>query len=183
MSSIPPLPSSQPPVTHCESDPDSALASLEDLKLQAFDSTVYQRPTQRWLCGNSCGACAIGPTDKGECQATTECQPRRHNDAWLCNRSPAQGGKCAEGPSADGKCCREVTRCVPVLAMRNRRARFVFWCLAAFVGTALIVLSSSWRNEVLAPGGLTEQHAQLLRDKRTERCAECHGAASAGLAE
>lgn len=153
------------------------------VKLQSFDNSVYERPNQPWVCGHSCGGCALGPTQRGACQASTECQPRWNNDSWLCNRSKLQGGRCPEGPGVDGKCCRTVPRCVPVLALRQRRARFVFWLVAGLLGLGLTTLSSSWRNEVLAPGGLTEQHAQLLRDKSTERCAECHGAATAGLAE
>jgi len=39
------------------------------------------------------------------------------------------------------------------------------------------MLSSGWRNEILAPGKLTTHHAQLLnRGDATNRCASCHAA-------
>jgi hypothetical protein len=39
------------------------------------------------------------------------------------------------------------------------------------------MLSANWRNEVLTPGALSVQHAQLLqRGETTKRCASCHSA-------
>ncbi len=150
--------------------------------LQSFQNSSYLRPSQKWNCGHACGSCDLGPDAAGNCRAATECDPRRQNDSWVCNRSPLQGGKCEKGPSAEGECCRPVPPCVPVLGLRYRRNRFAVWCVTATLGLGLVMLGSDWRNEFLAPGGLTEQHAQLLHDSDSSRCAECHGAASLGLA-
>jgi len=45
------------------------------------------------------------------------------------------------------------------------------------LGALCIFLSADWRNEVLSPGPLTVQHAQLLeRSGKTAGCASCHAA-------
>ena len=149
--------------------------------LLSFQDATYLRPNQKWICGQECGGCALGPTAKGDCQAGAECRPRRHNDSWLCNRSKLQGGKCKEGPTADGECCRKVTSCVPRLEARQKRYQFTFWCVAAMIGAGALMLSSDRRNEFIVPGALTQQHAEFFRDHESKRCAECHGTATAGL--
>ena len=46
----------------------------------------------------------------------------------------------------------------------------------------LSVLNAPWRNEVIAPGPLTSEHAQLLRRAgQPPQCAACHTAATDGL--
>jgi len=54
-------------------------------------------------------------------------------------------------------------------------------------GLLLIVLSSNWRNRVIAPGPLTRAHAQLMQNGVSQgatdtNCAACHGAAERAVA-
>ncbi len=51
-------------------------------------------------------------------------------------------------------------------------------CVLATLGGLCLLLSAEGRNEALAPGDLSVQHAQLLqRGEVTKRCASCHAAA------
>lgn len=146
--------------------------------LQEFKGDTYDRPNQAWLCGLSEDGevCPVGPGKNGRCPGVGACHPLRDGDRWVCNRSPARGGKCEEGPQPDGTCCR-VYQCSPIRSLRARRGRFVWGCLLATLGGLCLLLSSSERNEFLAPGALSVQHAQLLnRGGDTKRCASCHAA-------
>ena len=153
--------------------------------LQEFKGDNYERPNQAWLCGLSDeGApCPVGPSRRGRCPGAAACHPVREGDRWVCNRSRARGGLCEQGPSPEGGCC-HVFQCKPLRSLRAQRGRFIVGCLLATLGGLCLVLSAAWRNEVLAPGELSVQHAQLLqhdpsmseRGNETKRCASCHAA-------
>lgn len=146
--------------------------------LQELREDSYERPNQPWLCGlvDAAGSCPLGPGKGGRCPAAAACQPIREGDRWKCNRAPARGGPCDEGPTPDGQCA-HIYRCAPIMSLRLKRGRFVVGCLLFTVGVLLVVLSSSWRNEAIVPGELSAHHAQLLNGTSpTERCASCHAA-------
>jgi len=159
--------------------------------LQEFKGDNYERPNQPWLCGlaDEGAPCPVGPGKRGRCPGASACHPVRDGDRWVCNRSAARGGPCENGPSPEGSCC-QVYQCTPLRSLRKRRGRFVFGCMLATLGGLCLLLSASWRNQVLAPGDLSVQHAQLLEraqlleqggqasedGKGTKRCASCHAA-------
>jgi len=144
--------------------------------LQEFQGDNYERPNQPWLCGLSGAPCPVGPGRRGRCPGATACHPVREGDRWVCNRSRARGSICESGPSPEGECC-HVDQCTPLRSLRARRGRFVFGCALATLGGLCLLFSSVWRNEVLAPGKLSVQHASLLeRGDSTRRCANCHAA-------
>jgi hypothetical protein len=106
----------------------------------------------------------------------------RVGDRWQCNRSALRGGECDDGPTPDGA-CRRVHRCRPVRSLRAIRGRFLTACTLLTVGGLIILLSADWRDQVLSPGPLSSQHAQLLAANSTQpNCAACHGAADRSVA-
>ncbi|MEX0611239.1 MAG: hypothetical protein WD229_03890, partial [Pirellulales bacterium] len=144
-----------------------------------YSSRHYERPNQAWVCGlSSAGqACPAGPTARGECPALAECVPARDGDRWKCNRSALRGGECAEGPTPEGGCGR-INRCQPTRSLRAIRGRFVTACTLLATAGLLILLSADWRDNVISPGPLARQHAQLLESNPMETdCAACHAAA------
>ncbi|MGI9430114.1 MAG: hypothetical protein ACR2NM_15750, partial [Bythopirellula sp.] len=153
--------------------------------LQQFKGDIYERPNQPWICGLSDEGtpCPVGPGKLGRCPGAAACHPLREGDRWVCNRSLARGGPCETGPSPDGDCCQDYV-CTPVRSLRARRGRFVMGCFLATLGGLCLMLSANWRNEVLAPGALSVQHAQLLqRGDTTKRCASCHSAGDQSLSQ
>ena len=65
----------------------------------------------------------------------------------------------------------------PVVArpsLRRRRGVLTMAVVAFTIGSLLIILSSPYRNEFLAPGPLHSSHAQLLAGEGADRCAACH---------
>ena len=147
---------------------------------------AYERPNQDWVCGlaEEGPACLLGPTAKGHCPQSAACHPVKDGDRWQCNRSPLQGGECAAGPSPEGECCLRYT-CAPVRSLRARRGRFVKGCVLASLGALCLLLSSRWRNELIAPGPLSVHHAQLLArgETRTNRCGACHAAGNQSVGQ
>lgn len=141
----------------------------------------YQRPNQAWQCGHIDLSCPLGPNGLGVCQASTGCSPIRTGDRWRCNRSPLQGGACEDGPSPAGACRHLIPICAPRRSLRGRRGSFVALTTWAMVGLVALSLGARWRNEVLAPGGLSESHGQILKDEA--RCQACHAAAELGLSD
>lgn len=144
-----------------------------------YSCQQYERPNQPWVCGlmEAGHACAVGPTAAGGCPALGDCAPVRDGDRWQCNRSALRGGECDEGPTPDGGCGR-VLRCHPVRSLRSKRGRFVAACTVFAAGALAIMLSSDWRDAAIAPGPLSQQHAQLLaRGSAAANCAACHSAA------
>lgn len=64
-----------------------------------------------------------------------------------------------------------------------RRRRLVLTCcFTAFtIGALLIVLSSPYSTDFLAPGPLHSSHAQLLSVQGTDRCSACHAAGTSSF--
>ena len=145
--------------------------------LQEFEGDNYERPNQPWLCGLDDGSpCPAGPGKRGKCPGATACHPIRDREHWICNRATARGGTCESGPSQAGECC-IVYQCKPLRSLRAQRGRFVFACLVATLGGLCLMLSSDWRNEMIAPGPLSSHHAALLKQgQEARRCASCHAA-------
>ncbi|TWT31031.1 Doubled CXXCH motif (Paired_CXXCH_1) [Posidoniimonas corsicana] len=150
-----------------------------------FAGGEYDRPNQRWVCGladEGC-ACPFGPTPKGACPELAECQPVKQGDRWRCNRPATRGGPCDlddqhgagdAGPTPDGKCCR-VNKCAPRASLRVHRGRIAWGAALLAAGLLAMLIASPLRTEVLAPGPLTQPHAQLLaRGDWAGRCAACH---------
>lgn len=149
-----------------------------------FSTSQYQRPNQPWVCGlaEHGHACPAGPTAQGHCPALAECAPLRDDDRWACNRSALRGGPCDAGPTPDGGCgC--VQTCRPVRSLRSKRGRFVAACACLALGAVVVSLSADWRNQVIKPGPLAQQHAQLLgRPGAEPNCGACHAAAAQNVA-
>jgi hypothetical protein len=144
-----------------------------------YSCQQYERPNQPWVCGlaEAGHVCAAGPTVGGGCPALGECSPVRDGDRWRCNRSALRGGECDEGAAPEGGCGR-VLRCQPVRSLRAKRGRFVTACTMFAAGALIITLSSDWRDAAIAPGPLSQQHAQLMkRGDAAANCAACHAAA------
>lgn len=151
----------------------------------------YDRPNQTWRCGNEENGCpcSVGPLESGVCPETTECTPIKEGDRWICNRSEVRGGPCDQknlatgadneaGPSPDGQCCM-VLKCQPKRTLRFFRGRWARGSALFALGLILIVLGSTSRNDLLAPGPLTTHHAQVIqRDQWQQRCATCHPGAN-----
>lgn len=140
----------------------------------------YDRPHDLWQCGlESAGTpCAMGPSCAGRCTALGECSPIRDGDRWLCNRSDGRGGPCDGGPSPDGVCC-QVKHCKPKRSLRAIRGRWLRGAAIFTVGAVLMILGGSLRNDLLAPGALSSQHAQVIaRTDWSNRCATCHPGAN-----
>lgn len=150
-----------------------------------YSANQYERPNQPWVCGlgEHGHACPAGPTARGRCPALAECAPTRDGDRWQCNRSALRGGPCDEGPTPEGGCgCTH--KCRPVRSLRSMRGRFVAACMLLASGGVLIALSADWRDRVIRPGPLAQQHAQLLEraDGGPPNCGACHPAASQNVA-
>jgi len=110
------------------------------------------------------------------------CLPVQEVDHWKCGGSVFAGG-CQQGANANGS-CQTGHICRPVPSLRVIRGRWIASCAVFMLGLILIVFNASWRNEVLAPGPLSQQHAQIIhRENPTQRCATCHSAGNGGLAD
>ncbi len=150
-----------------------------------YSANQYERPNRPWVCGLAADghACSAGPTARGRCPALAECAPIRDGDRWQCNRSGLRGGPCDEGPTPEGDCgC--VHKCRPVRSLRAKRGQFIAACAVLTLGSVCIVLSANWRNRIVRPGPLAQQHAQLLErvDGGTPNCGACHTAAAKNVA-
>jgi hypothetical protein len=162
-----------------------------------FDSSRYERPNKKWVCGNARDGCPcrIGPSPTGECRATTECAPRlttkpgETKGTWVCTRPPDWGGPCAAGPMPDGTCCRSIVRCKPERSLRALRAQVTAAALAASVGALLIGLSGSMRDSFINPRPLSDQHsgAEFARLASGagggQGCVLCHAEANSSFSE
>jgi hypothetical protein len=168
--------------------------------LQQFghDESPYERPEEKWVCGRaSCGeACSLGPDHKGQCNTIAECVPVRQGDRWVCTRPGAAGGRCAQGPLPDGRCCNPIPPCQPAPSIRARRGSFVRWTIAASIGVLLLGLGGPWSRDVVNPGQLSASHANLqvvgavdgetseLIDAMTQTaCSACHADSDNPLAD
>ncbi|MFD2256091.1 hypothetical protein ACFSSA_05325 [Luteolibacter algae] len=156
----------------------------------SFQSTkhrqsVYNRPDQRWLCGNACKDCPcfLGPDPKGKCQAgigfegrvSGQCLPRRIGDRWLCTRQDTHGGEpCESGPLPDGSCCMSVPKCLPKRSLRSKRGIFTIAVTLATIVWLIAILTPD--NDKLSdpmagldPGQLSTNHSFL-----ENQCFRCH---------
>ena len=138
----------------------------------SFRESSYLRPTQKWVCGHLTEGkpCQIGPDNRGNCRATSECQPRRDGSRWQCTRSQLAGGPCKEGPLPDGKCCRTIPKCLPVRSWRAKRGAATKWVVSVTIGLILLCIAGDGRQQFINPGSLTSQHAEL------SNCGSCHSA-------
>ncbi|QDV49758.1 hypothetical protein [Gimesia fumaroli] len=149
--------------------------------LQPFDwkNSNYERPANTWVCGRLCEEglpCRLGPSNKGECQLQSQCEPAEKGGKYQCTRSVLNGGKCKEGPAPDGTCCQPDTSCQPRRSLLARR-RFLGG-LAAFIAASfcLIVFSGDSPSSLLSPGEVSQSHANI-----ESSCSACHTAAEGGL--
>ena len=69
-----------------------------------------------------------------------------------------------------------------VRSLRSRRRIFTLAVTAFTVGALLILGTSEYKNDFLAPGPLCSSHAQILAGQGADRCAACHGASDKSLA-
>jgi len=140
--------------------------------LQEFDykASLYSRPNQTWVCGRAVlgEPCAIGPDSQGKCRATFECDPARKGDRYVCTRTELNGGRCADGPTVEGQCCRAIVPCQPRRSWRARRRVLGRWVTATVVGFLLIFIAGSSGPAFFTPGDLTFQHSQV------GECTGCH---------
>ena len=147
-------------------------------RLQKFDhrSSTYERPSQHWVCGRASSGkpCPLGPNGQGKCRTLSECRPRRSGDQWVCTRSKGAGGPCEQGPSQDGRCCRDLPPCLPVRSLRSRRGRFTAWVTVACLAAILLLFGSRMKADLVDPGTLYTGHAEI------EACADCHVSFDAG---
>jgi predicted CXXCH cytochrome family protein len=136
-----------------------------------FKQNRYARPNQDWICGRAAEGtpCPLGPDKRGNCRATGQCMPAAKGDRWLCTRSEADGGKCAEGPLPRGQCSHPIPPCQPVRSLRRLRGAFVWTMVALTTGSLLLLLASSFRRPGINPGELTAGHASLA-----QKCGDCH---------
>lgn len=80
-----------------------------------------------------------------------------------------------EVPAVDGK-----SQPIIIRQRSLRQMRTIFtWSITTFMlGALLIVISSPYRAEILAPGDLSSTHSQILAAEGADRCAACHAAAN-----
>ncbi len=140
-----------------------------------FKENRYERPNQKWVCGHAAEGrgCPLGPDAKGNCRNTGECAPARKGDRWICLRSDASGGKCAEGPLPNGVCSHPIPPCQPVPSLRRARASLVWLFIALTTGALLFLFGSSWRHSWIDPGRLSNVHATSAA-----KCSDCHSVAN-----
>lgn len=106
----------------------------------------------------------------------------RPGDLWICGRAEC-GEACPGGPRGDGSCGGSGEKCRPRRSWAGRRRAARNACLVIAAGITLLAIGGPWRREFLAPGPLTQPHAQILSGQlRNDRCAACHPAARGSLA-
>ncbi len=95
----------------------------------------------------------------------------RPSDPFQCGMA-ANGERCSSGPSCEGLC--PTASCEPTyrLAWWQRHFRSTI----ALIGICIVVIlfCTPWHREFLAPGPLTQAHAQILQNNNANRCAACH---------
>ena len=169
----------------------------EQLPAPDFNSNLYERPNQNWLCGHDCEgkACRLGPDAKGRCRITAECQPvleTKPGEAkgrWRCTRSAENGGPCPNGPRPDGSCCRPITKCIPVRSLRAKRRHFTISVSAFTAAVLLIGICGPFRAKFINPGPLSSPHSTEAFAKMAggaanaqAGCVACHQSARTGPA-
>ena len=161
-----------------------------------FSTDEYVRPNLDWDCGNLCKGCPcrIGPSPKGKCRATYECQPflqvkeGETKGHWACTRPKSGGGKCDNGPLPDGTCCNAIPKCQPRRTLRNIRKRVVIFTVIATFLALFVGISRNSRDEFTNPGPISsvhasdhfaEVHSKMSGDASS--CAACHESAREGV--
>lgn len=156
----------------------------------AFPSNEYVRPNLDWECGHLCEGCPcrIGPSPKGECRATYECEPRldikpgEEKGHWTCTRPRSGGGKCENGPLPDGTCCNAIPKCQPHRTLRSIRKRVVAFTIIASILILIVGISHHMRDQFINPGPISSVHASATFSdihRKTSggsasSCAACH---------
>lgn len=154
----------------------------EQLPSPEFNSRLYERPNQNWICGHDCEgkACRLGPDAKGRCRTTAECQPvletkpGETKGRWRCTRTAESGGPCPDGPRPDGGCGCPITRCVPVRSLRARRKLFAIATVAFTAAVLLIGICGPFRAKFINPGPLSSQHSTEAFAKMAGGAADAH---------
>ncbi len=142
----------------------------ERLQRFGFQHSPYERPSDRWICGNAAlgRTCRLGPGRFGRCQTTHECEPLRSGNAWTCARAKHLGGPCGEGPDREGACPHAVPPCTPRRSLRGLRGRVTRWLTAATLGLLALALSTDASLDIVHPGPVVRGHAEIAD------CATCH---------
>ena len=150
----------------------------EQLQDISYMKSLYERPNQKWVCGKkSTGKpCLEGPDDRGRCQATFECSPRKEDDRWFCTRSQFLGGPCSQGPSPDGTCCRPVQKCQPIRSWRSWRGVVTLSIAVLTLAIVALILTLDGGTDLISPGALSTGHAGL-----EEECGTCHVSFNTGF--
>ncbi len=153
--------------------------NIRPLQKFGYRDSAYERPSQRWVCGHAHKgkACQQGPGPDGCCIAKAECTPRKDGDRWLCNRAQSEGGACADGPLADGSCCRPIIPCTPRRSIRSARGALTKWMAVLTIGILTVILTASYGTKIFSPGPLNLNHAELTK------CTACHGDSHYSLTE
>lgn len=105
----------------------------------------------------------------GEDSLKTKNEYHRPQDTWIEQPSQFDGGE-PVGPQRR------------VRSLRTRRTIFTLAVTAFTVGALIIVGTSPYKNDFMAPGPLCSSHAQILMGQGADRCAACHGASDQTLA-
>ncbi|MDB6025915.1 MAG: hypothetical protein JWM68_2138, partial [Verrucomicrobiales bacterium] len=159
-----------------------------------FNSKPYERPNQKWVCGQLCegNPCPIGPDGKGNCGALADCRPAPGNDAgdkksYVCTRSKDLGGPCEEGPRQDGSCSHPPQRCQPAFNLRTKRGLLTKSVVTCTIALLLLTFYGSWRWRFVSPGELSVKHRSIAFQQKAQElhsanqeCAACHFAGKSG---
>lgn len=163
----------------------------------SFPEKEYVRPNINWECGHLCEGCPcrIGPSPNGKCRATYECEPRlalkpgETKGHWTCMRPGTAGGKCENGPTPDGTCCKAIPKCQPRRSLRAIRKRVILFTVIASLLLLCIGISREIRDRFLNPGPISSVHASehfakthMALSGDASKCAACHESAALGSA-
>jgi hypothetical protein len=140
----------------------------------------YDRPGFPYRCGRGVlwlKQCHQGPTIKGLCGGKTECSPHLEEDRWVCNRPKVAGGPCKDGPTLEGKCCKQHPPCVPKHNLKTYRKRLVI----LIVGVIFALICVSWMADQFqgnylsfTPGPLSSSHIKFAERDGCQVCHESH---------
>ena len=142
-----------------------------------FKSHSYATPNQKWLCGHREKPCHLGPTSKGKCIVTFECNPVKQGDRWVCTRTRKGSDQCAcdSGPSPTGVCGQPITPCSPRPTMGHLLKRANWYAFALVSAVLLLAFSSQKGTRFATPGPLTQAHSH-----GESNCQICHTEAGTG---
>ncbi|MBF0157571.1 MAG: hypothetical protein HQL57_10340, partial [Magnetococcales bacterium] len=138
--------------------------------------TRYEAPQRRYYCDRhgSGGGCPGGPDPAGHCQESGQCTPVLKGGRWRCARSPVDGPPCGPGPFPDGRCGMPLSPCLPRSTPATLRGRLTRMALLLTLGLGLLLLSGSWRFDLISPGPVASVHSTLAD------CGRCHASAASG---